>query len=330
MREDEARQYLVQQVSVTRQLVTLAKVYLQKTIVKGRVETEPLFAAFTRDQGYTIPRQVVIHPSANPIQTLEQVARAYSCQLALCEALWSLVYQGVVVRTSDCREDHLRFNLDYTSTVPGSGGIAGGWSFPELQLLHPSVVMRAPSQSSQQTQPLSDGDLFISEARLIGAHPEVIEAVRDAVDCHRVELYRPAVAMLGKAMEGAWIEAGIALAHAILPADKAAEVVKRLQGDTPLAKKMREVAGLYDHQDQITERTRQQAQVRSTEMQQLLVWAEVLRDARNAIHFATPPTVANTYEKVGVLFLSSASNLAMLYRIKVAADTVAAQTTQPV
>ena len=49
------------------------------------------------------------------------------------------------------------------------------------------------------------------------------------------------------------------------------------------------------------------------------LWTNVLREARNGIHFEAKPTSLSTYEKVMVLFLEGASSFSKLYRIRAAA-----------
>ena len=56
---------------------------------------------------------------------------------------------------------------------------------------------------------------ILLESGVEGADDEIAEALIDTVRCLRNELYRPAVTMLGKAMEGAWIELGVSLAKAM-------------------------------------------------------------------------------------------------------------------
>lgn len=56
--------------------------------------------------------------------------------------------------------------------------------------------------------------------------------------------------------------------------------------------------------------------LRAGEIESVVIWSEVLREARNAIHFGVKPVIPNTYEKVAVLLLAAAGNLAKLYHIK--------------
>jgi len=63
-----------------------------------------------------------------------------------------------------------------------------------------------------------------------------------------------------------------------------------------------------------------QSGIRAGEIESIVIWSEVLRDARNAIHFGVKPVIPNTYEKVAVLLLAAADNLSKLYHIKRVAE----------
>jgi hypothetical protein len=161
---------------------------------------------------------------------------------------------------------------------------------------------------------------------LEGAHSEVIEAVRDAVLCLRESLYRPAVTQLGKAMEGAWIELGLALAKTLPAADPVRQKVEEnmKDDDRSIAKKITDVRDFYSRRD-LLGTVIKQAGVRPEELNSVIVWADVVREARNAIHFGAAPVVANTYEKVVVLFLDGAKSLNLMYVVKRVADTLVGQ-----
>ena len=94
--------------------------------------------------------------------------------------------------------------------------------------------------------------------------------------------------------------------------------------DRSIAKKITDVRDFYSRRDLLGTVIRQ-AGVRPEELGSVIVWADVVREARNAIHFGAVPAIANTYEKVVVLFLDGAKNLSLMYTIKRAADSVAAQ-----
>ena len=58
---------------------------------------------------------------------------------------------------------------------------------------------------------------------------------------------------------------------------------------------------------------------RPTNLNSVALWADVVRDSRNAIHYGTEPSSPNNYEKVAVLLLGASQNLRILYAILKAA-----------
>ncbi len=60
------------------------------------------------------------------------------------------------------------------------------------------------------------------------------------------------------------------------------------------------------------------------ELDNIIIWSDVLRESRNAIHFGVKPTIENSYEKVAMLFIDGAKSLAIMYKIKRIADELSA------
>ena len=98
-----------------------------------------------------------------------------------------------------------------------TGNYGTGWNFDDFSLPVPVQVRRAPSLEYDGEQFLSDADLYLQRIDVPNMHPEVQEALREAVRCFRSELYTAAVAMLGKASEGSWLLIGAALLRAAGP-----------------------------------------------------------------------------------------------------------------
>lgn len=323
MRESEARQQVLTRLRVSRQLLTLAKVFLAYPDRPRDFSPDQLALEFARQQGYEGVEHVVLHPSVDLDRQLKQAAGRLSCELAFGQALRELIHGGHYMAYSVQRvvEPHQA----WTTVVPGSGGTRSSWSFSELKHVLPERVMRSPYFEVLVNEPFTDPDLFAVDAGVEGADQEVVEALRDAALCLRNELFRPAVAQLGKAMEGAWIELGLALAKT-LPTDHLVRSNKEGQmtnEDRSIAKKISDVRNLYSRRDLVGS-VIAKAGIRPEELDSAVVWSDVVREARNAIHFGVKPAVANTYEKVVVLFLDGAKSLAMIYKIKRAADSLAA------
>lgn len=316
MTADEAKAEILQRVVVTRQNVTLAKSFLQRLQDIGPHDPFILMNQFSKQQGYQLPDKIVLHPSVDPEPPLRQTSGYFACVLAFTEAIWALIHQGYFL----CMDNPRAWDAhqEWTTVVPGQGGTSAVWSFPEYSIELPHKIVLAPSYRHERPQPMTDPDLFVLEARIENADPEIIEALKDAVRCFRHELYRPAVTMLGKAMEGAWIELGCSLARTV-PAeggfnkDKFVDIMS--DDNTGIATKIQKVRDLYNQKNLIGHVIKQ-CGISPKELDNIIIWSDVLRESRNAIHFGVKPTIENSYEKVAVLFIDGAKNLAIMYKIK--------------
>ena len=324
MTADEAKAEILKRVVVTRQHVTLAKSFLQSLPAIGPHDPFILMNQFSKQQGYQLPEKIVLHPSVNSEQPLRQTSGYFVCVLALAEAIWALIHQGYFLYMGNLQawEAH----QEWTTVVPGQGGMSSGWSFPEYAVELPHRIVLAPSYRHECPQPMTDPDLFVLEAGINNADPEIVEALQDAVRCFRHELYRPAVTMLGKAMEGAWIELGCSLARAVSTKggfNKEKFMDTMSDDNTGIATKIQKVRNLYNQKD-LTDHVVKQCGISPKELDNIIIWSDVLRESRNAIHFGVKPTIENSYEKVAVLFIDGAKNLAIMYKIKRIADELSA------
>ena len=55
------------------------------------------------------------------------------------------------------------------------------------------------------------------------------------------------------------------------------------------------------------------------DLNNVIVWADAVRESRNSVHYGAEPSMPNTYEKIAALFISSVSHLRLLYRIRAVA-----------
>lgn len=316
MKPEQARDEIARRTVVNRQLVTLAKAFLLSSDRPCQFEPDVLMAEFAKLQGFEKTQEMVLHPSLDLETNLNRVAGFVSCSIAVIQALWELIGAGHYMAYGNVTS--IVPHQSWTDVVPGSGGQRAGWSFPEFTHVVPNRAMRSAYWRSQAREDITDPDIFVLEAGVEGADPEVVEALRDAVGCLQAELHRPAVTLLGKAMEGAWIELGIALVGT-LPndaTDYGDSFVEEMKGEGwSIARKIREVRTLYARRDLLGAIIKASG-IRPRELDSAVVWSDVVREARNAIHFGGRPSTDNSYEKTVVLFLEGAKVLGMMYGIK--------------
>ena len=122
--------------------------------------------------------------------------------------------------------------------------------------------------------------------------------------------------MLGSAVEGAWIELGLALADGLGgPGFEPVSFREEMKADQPgIAKKMADILAVYD-KTELVRQIRRRAGVSAAQLRAAYVWSDEVREARNAIHFNNPGTLANSYDKVAILMLGAQKNLPTIYAI---------------
>ena len=263
------------------------------------------------------PKQIVINPAVDPELSLRAASDYISFKLAGCEALWGLVHSGVFVMASNNVTGY-EPSISWTTVYGNSGGQSAGWQLSQFKSSFPAHVH--PSMISDRDQMLSDSDLFLHRLAIPEIHPEIESALRDAVLCFRAELYTPAVVMLGKASEGAWIETGLALAGFIGSEEpNARKLTENIGGsEFGFAKKMREIMNFFETRQPAFKRVAQQAGITLHDMRVAMQWSETLRDARNAVHHEVESFAEHTYETVAVLLLATIPSLRTLHGLNTA------------
>lgn len=323
MNEAEASKLIREHVAVTQQKVVMAK-----TIVLGAATSDctsdSLVHAVLVANDAEMPRQVVLHDSVNPLPAIIATANALSWSLAGAEAIWSLIHSGLLFPLSDVRGDAP--SVQWTTVIPGSGGMSSGWRFEEFFIPTPGRLRRAPSSLQAGNQFLTEPDLYLRSLNIANMHAEVVAAFRESVQCFRHEFFTSSLAMLGKASEGAWLELGTSLVACIPKADEGKFSKQRTALEDPMTgtfRKIESVLTIYDHQEVFGPISKSSG-VRLQELRSVAVWSDAVRDSRNTIHFGVAPATPNTYEKLAALLIGAVSNVRVLYRVKEVADATSA------
>ena len=275
----------------------------------------------------TQPEKVVFHPSVPLESQLSQVITNITWKLAFGEAIWGLINSSILIPNGP-QHTSIQTNQQWTTVIPGSGGTSSGWRFEESEIYVPREVIIAPSIESNLPQPLSDPDLYLNDFEIPDLHPEVEEALKQAALCLRHELNIPCLAMLAKASEGAWIEMGRSLIRfcestECLNANKLIKIQETLDSEyASVVQKMDAIVQLYDQQDIFSEVAKKSGH-NHRYLKSVLIWSNVVRDSRKAIHYGADPATQNTYEKVVALLLGAVQNIRVLYSIRKAAEELA-------
>ncbi len=319
MREQQFKEAVLQYVVVSNPLILLAKQFLVSQIDEV-TDTKNLLEIFTSMHGKSNPGTISFYDSPTHEQ-IKQTAQYISYGLAYCEAVWSLIHSGYYYGSLD-RHYHFRPDIKYTHLQHnGSSNLSIIFDNASLLIPHILVIQFSKRKKDGPEFVLFNPEIYANE---IGSniHKDVHEALEDSISCFRQELYRPAVTLLGKAVEGAWVELGISLYNYADDQIKGAEKQKeKLKNESNFMNRIQHVISLYESRQDIFIEVIKQTGVKPHQLKEIYFWSDVVRDSRNAIHYGIHPKIPNTYEKTAVLLMSASSHLKTLYHLKNNADT---------
>ncbi|MCU5545128.1 hypothetical protein OCB14_26290 [Bacillus cereus] len=315
-----------QDITINRQRIIIAKQYIMSQ--EGVIDTVALLDTFTRSQGYPVPSQVVIHESISIEDQIKQASGYLSWYMAFSTAALELINSCCLIPIGQQTypiDNSLR--ITYTTVTTNSGGgMTSAWSFNDYMIPIPIRIRKTLIPQEEQVFTLFDTDLFISNLDIGNAHNDVVEALHDTINCFKRELYRPSLTMLGKAVEGAWIELGISLIDYAISiqkdVDRNSQLKEKLMGPDSFAFKVEKVIDLYtSHYRDWFNQIRIETNIQPPSLRSIKVWTDIVRESRNAIHFGATVNSENNYEKTSMLLLASVSHFKTLYFLKQAANT---------
>ncbi|HMV06514.1 MAG TPA: hypothetical protein PKA30_13310 [Accumulibacter sp.] len=321
MNQSEAELAIRNGVNVTRQRVLIAKAIIFSAATRS-ISSEELITRVLKANDISLPATVVIHESVDTASTVRTVIESLSWRLAASEAIWSLIHGGFLFPLSEARGNAP--SIGWTTVIPGSGGMSAGWTFDEFVLPVPGQVRRAPSAKEGTDEFLSEPDLYMHSLGVANMHPDVASSFHEAVKCFRTELFTAALAMLGKASEGAWLELGASLLRIVPSSDEAKYSKQRGILEDPMMGPLRKVEAVltvYDHQELFGPLAKA-CGVRLQDLRTVAIWSDAVRDSRNTIHFGVTPATLNTYEKLAALLIGAVPHVRMIYRVKEGADAL--------
>jgi hypothetical protein len=322
MREDEAKLKIVEQVSVTRQKVTIAKANLLD-LVEKHTDSDRIIGEFLKRMDGQMPEKVILNPSIDPNPNIAKAAESISWRTAASEAILELIHSNAIIQTTlDILDGSI--NLQWTTIYEHSGGHSGGWSFDEYSVPVPRKLSIPPSRKSSTNELFANPDLYIYNLDIPNLHPDIELALQEAIRCFRNELFTACVTMLGKASEGAWLELGEALILVLSPSDILQVRKQKDYLESPtygIGKKIEAVISLFERQDFYAHISKNSG-ISLQELRTAASWSDTVRDSRNTIHFSVKPSVPNSYEKVAALILGAVPHLRIIYRVIAATKIV--------
>jgi hypothetical protein len=314
--QEEIFNLINETISVTRPQIVVAKEFILKNIrADETLIASAMLQKFLISIEATPPEKVIIHPSIDSTTTVKQVILNISWRLAFSEAIWSLVHNNFLIPLDGTIYSE-EPKVSWTTVIPGSGGQSSGWSFLKWIYSFPERLVIARSQLHKYDY-LANPDLYLRRLGIGYMHAGVKEALNDAILCFRAELYTPCLAMLAKAVEGAWSELGLALLN-YLSEDQQQKLKKQsdiLSSDySSIAKIIRTVLGIYEKQDLFAEISRK-SKVKLEDLRNAVIWADCVRDSRNVVHYGNDPAFPNDFKKVATLLLGAPAHFKLIYRL---------------
>lgn len=320
MRNDSIKEKIEKNISVNRHMIIVAKGYLMNLNSFEEINLLNEVKNFTATQGF--PELKVFQ--LQDANLAPQLTGYISWSIAFSYAVLELINANQLISTTSALAPN-NITVQYSSVVPGAGGRKGPWTFSNLVIPTPSKVIRPPYNSELSNFTLFDPDLFIEHMEIPNSHEDVREALRDTIVCFKKELYRPSLTMLGKAVEGAWIELGVSLAEYAArhghDVKKNEALQETLRGYDKIASKVEKVIQLYSsHHKDWYDDIRKATNIQSSQISGLQNWSDLIRKSRNAIHFGVKLDTEINYEKTAVILLASIDNFKLIYALKDAAD----------
>jgi hypothetical protein len=306
-KSEEVARLVRDRIAITRQDVALAKSFILNSGLKdARANLFDVFELFKRHMDCDLPKEIVLTPPDWEVP-LDEIAKPLRWWLTYQEAAWGLVADAILLPMSH-EVGSKSVSVGYKAANTG-----GGWNLEDSTLVLPARVRIAPSWE-RAPQPLSSPDLYLRDLGIADLTPGVEESLRLAVECLRRDLYVPSIAMLGRASEGGWIELGRALAEHLSATDqgkigtKLSSLIEDRFGS--IGQKMLAVCEYAERDSHSVLQQDKRA------LRDVYLWSQVVRDARNSVHYSHEPATVNNYEKVATLILGAGQHIGTLFAVR--------------
>ncbi len=314
MTPEDASEFIQKSVHVTQPDIIAAKQFLlEQGTAGGYLVIEDLARCWANEYGESYPEVAPLYEDPTPF--LEAYARQHSLRLAVFRAAWSLIRSGIFFSCGTIEP----YIANWTFSTRGN---KGGLNLQTLNVLYPEKLFRP--QWNDQSDELNDADLYLRQLGDVSLHSGVESALRTALTCLRQDLYDPAVAMLGSAMEGSWVELGDSLLKAAGNANTG-KPGKTVQDERSSIKtRIDAVCDLYERSD-LYDKLWKKGSIKPSELRHTAQWSHVVRESRNVLHWKVSTKPYNSYSKVATLLMAALKHLGTLHHLRY----VAAQKRKP-
>lgn len=298
MDAQEAGRQLAAQVAVTREDIARGKHFiLQSKLTK----TNSIVHDWLVAQKLELRDEINID-AADTLEVLAALARAFSIRMALYTAVWELVSVSELIPAHSVSE--WRPELTYrTSHLAGGIRVPGINCFFLPEFFRPPVVSGVPS----------DPDIFLQGIDCKTLHAGISEGIEQSLGCFRRGLYMPATAMLAAAVEATWTECAAAVAKKLANAKLGGVVNDPLSSVSKIVAETQKALEQPDGKLLLSAAGQHIAKV-----MEAVVWTNVIRDRRNALHWGKAKSFIADHTETGTLLMAAPLYLGMLESIRTA------------
>jgi len=301
MQQEEIAKQVRDKVEVTEQMVVVAKSHVVENFHHS---TDRLISSVISSQ------QI---PSLDSPKSFDDYSNYISWHNATVEAIWGLIASGIIIPASS---DFIRVRdtLPY-SVTRGNTTHSGGMRIEGLLLKTYDSFRKKPSGVTENDFVLSNSDIYLSKMNTGVLSEHIDSDLRECIACFRSELYLASLTMLGRAVEGAWINLGHALSKAATNEATKDSIRKLMNNENQsLSKKMNTVLSSYKKKDEF-QSVWEASGVYSRNLDEIHGWSDTVRDARNSIHWGATPVIPNNYEKIAIYLMCAIPNVNAIAKI---------------
>jgi len=252
-------------------------------------------------------------PDLSSSRNAVEFARCISWHNATIEAIFGLISSGLILPSSS----------DFTQ---GSQSVMYSWrsgnssgqtpiNIRGLQATVYNSIRLKPSGLKENDFFLSNTDVFMSKMETGALAEHINSDLRECIACFRSELYLACITMLGRSVEGAWMNLGTAIASKTTAQTTNDALSKSMSNaNQSISKKMKTVLNAYTVKDEYKDLW-ENAKVYPRDLEDVFNWSDTVRDARNSIHWGANPVIPNNYEKISIYLMGAIPNFRAISKI---------------
>ena len=307
---EEAGREIREKISVNEQMIVIAKSHIVESFQSN---TTSLISSVQSSQ------EALSISSSN---TTDEYALSISWHNAAVEAIWGLVSAGILIPTSSefIETDRSVYFESTSGNRMASRTEFGNINLQGTQLTTYKSFRLRRSGVTENNFVLSNTDVYLNKMHTGSLSEHINTDLRECIACFRTENYLASLTMLGRAVEGAWVNLGMALADSANTDSTSNALNNSMKNENQsLSKKMKTVLNNYKKDDEFKD-IWTKSSVFPRNLEEVHNWSDMVRDARNSIHWGAEPVIPNNYEKIAIYLMCAIPNIAAISKIMEACE----------